>query len=327
MAISHKIINEIQCSLGPAKQGESRSNRGPLRFRRKRDSLGCQEGGPASGFRKACRPRLAAESFQRQRHPTSLRTCCEGPFAEVLRTTGPMAKSNPFRFSTKYQDDETGLPYYGYRYYSASTGRWLNPDPIEEKGGRSLYVLVGNAPLNSVDPLGLEQFSKIYDHYDWRNKHETGPCCCPSGDWRSDISLSFSAAGATVSANAKVKLGKCAKLVKIYWFDCYTAFKEWTDAGSPGAADGFSDYGWTEGGASYSKTASPPWQAAVYDLHDSSHILLQAMLVYHTCINNIPHYVVLVDSGRFTWDWRKGHWVLPGVPVSSPPGPEYPPPL
>src|SRR5580692_3554463 len=27
-----------------------------------------------------------------------------GPFGEVIRTTGPMAKVNPFRFSTKYQD-------------------------------------------------------------------------------------------------------------------------------------------------------------------------------------------------------------------------------
>jgi hypothetical protein len=26
-----------------------------------------------------------------------------GPFGEVLRATGPMAKANPFRFSTKYQ--------------------------------------------------------------------------------------------------------------------------------------------------------------------------------------------------------------------------------
>jgi RHS repeat-associated protein len=41
-----------------------------------------------------------------------------------------MAKANPFRFSTKYQDDETDLFYYGYRYYSASTGRWISRDPM-----------------------------------------------------------------------------------------------------------------------------------------------------------------------------------------------------
>ncbi len=48
-----------------------------------------------------------------------------GPFGEVIRATGPMARANPFRFSSKYQDDETDLLYYGYRYYNASTGRWI----------------------------------------------------------------------------------------------------------------------------------------------------------------------------------------------------------
>ena len=49
-----------------------------------------------------------------------------GPFGEVLRATGPMARANSFRFSSKYQDDETDLLYYGYRYYSPATGVWLS---------------------------------------------------------------------------------------------------------------------------------------------------------------------------------------------------------
>jgi len=56
-----------------------------------------------------------------------------------------MAKPNPFRFSTKYQDDETDLLYYGHRYYNASTGRWPNRDPIEEQGGLNVYGFVRNA--------------------------------------------------------------------------------------------------------------------------------------------------------------------------------------
>jgi RHS repeat-associated protein len=77
-----------------------------------------------------------------------------GPFGEVIRATGPMAKAKPFRFSTKYQDDETDLLYYGYRYYSASTGRWLSRDPIEERGGRNLFAFVRNAPVLGYDALG-----------------------------------------------------------------------------------------------------------------------------------------------------------------------------
>ena len=78
-----------------------------------------------------------------------------GPFGELLRATGPMAKANPLRFSTKYQDDETDLIYYGYRYYDPSTGRWLNRDPIGERGGLNLYANCRNDVINCVDWLGL----------------------------------------------------------------------------------------------------------------------------------------------------------------------------
>jgi RHS repeat-associated protein len=59
-----------------------------------------------------------------------------GPFGETLRATGPMAKHNPFRFSTKYTDNETGLLYYGYRFYDPVTGRWPSRDPIGDRGGK-----------------------------------------------------------------------------------------------------------------------------------------------------------------------------------------------
>jgi RHS repeat-associated protein len=55
------------------------------------------------------------------------------PFGELLRTTGPAAKFNVIRFSTKYEDLETGLHYYGYRFYSAQMKRWLNRDPLGER--------------------------------------------------------------------------------------------------------------------------------------------------------------------------------------------------
>ncbi len=47
-----------------------------------------------------------------------------------------MAKTNPFRFSTKYQDHETDLIYYGYRYCNATTARWLSRDPVGDPSFR-----------------------------------------------------------------------------------------------------------------------------------------------------------------------------------------------
>jgi RHS repeat-associated protein len=92
-----------------------------------------------------------------------------GPFGEVIRATGPMAKLNPLRFSTKYQDDETGFLYYLYRYYIPSTGRWPSRDPLGEpgfevltkrpispsSGDPNMYLFVRNNPNGFIDSDGL----------------------------------------------------------------------------------------------------------------------------------------------------------------------------
>lgn len=61
----------------------------------------------------------------------------------------------PFRFSTKFSDFDSGLTYYGYRYYDPVAGRWPSRDPIEEEGGSALYGMVGNDTVNHMDSLGL----------------------------------------------------------------------------------------------------------------------------------------------------------------------------
>jgi len=80
------------------------------------------------------------------------------PFGNLLATTGSQSAvdANPFRFSTKYFDSETGLYYYGYRYYSPQIGRWMTRDPMQEGGGVNVYAFVNNDPINKIDPDGLE---------------------------------------------------------------------------------------------------------------------------------------------------------------------------
>ena len=79
-----------------------------------------------------------------------------GPFGELIRKSGQYAQVNPFRFSTKCTDDETGLLYYGYRYYNPSTGRWLGRDPAQESGGLGLYAFLYKSPHDYIDVLGRE---------------------------------------------------------------------------------------------------------------------------------------------------------------------------
>lgn len=42
----------------------------------------------------------------------------------------PRDADKTFGFSTKQLDAETGMNYYGYRYYAADVGRWINRDSI-----------------------------------------------------------------------------------------------------------------------------------------------------------------------------------------------------
>jgi hypothetical protein len=40
-------------------------------------------------------------------------------------------------------------------YYDPGAQRWINRDPMEEKGGINLYTLVANAPMDRIDERGL----------------------------------------------------------------------------------------------------------------------------------------------------------------------------
>jgi RHS repeat-associated protein len=87
-----------------------------------------------------------------------------------------MAKANPFRFSTKYQDDETDLLYYGYRYYNASTGRWNSRDPIMERGSKNLYALCHNESVSFYDVLGYEEHSTITRNIEEEMRNSANGC-------------------------------------------------------------------------------------------------------------------------------------------------------
>jgi RHS repeat-associated protein len=119
---------------------------------------GGNSGAPARRFRKTCLHRFRSYIPGNHPLPAQARTCFEGPFGEVIRATGPMAKANPFRFSTKYQDDESDLLYYDYRYYNPSTGRWNSRDSIGEQGGLNPYGFVHNDSIRLVDSDGRQSY-------------------------------------------------------------------------------------------------------------------------------------------------------------------------
>jgi RHS repeat-associated protein len=79
------------------------------------------------------------------------------PFGETIKASGTMAEAFTFRFSTKYEDAESGLYYYGFRYYNPATGRWLNRDPLGEGASKNIYGAASNNLIGNIDVLGLYQ--------------------------------------------------------------------------------------------------------------------------------------------------------------------------
>lgn len=83
-------------------------------------------------------------------------------FGNLIAKSGSLADVNTYRFSSNELDLRSGLYCYGFRFYDPNLQRWLNRDPIDERGGLNLYSYVGNDPVNEIDPLGLEV--NLYTH-------------------------------------------------------------------------------------------------------------------------------------------------------------------
>ena len=64
--------------------------------------------------------------------------------------------TNNIRFQGQYFDEETGLHYNRYRYYSPYVGRFISKDPIGLLGGNNVYAYAPN-PVSWIDPLGLNK--------------------------------------------------------------------------------------------------------------------------------------------------------------------------
>jgi RHS repeat-associated protein len=52
------------------------------------------------------------------------------PFGNTISSSGTLASANVYRFSSKEIHVNSGMYYYGYRFYDPNLQRWINRDPI-----------------------------------------------------------------------------------------------------------------------------------------------------------------------------------------------------
>lgn len=135
------------------------------------------------------------------------------PYGQLIRKTGVLASIIPFRYSTKIWDEECGLIFYNFRFYSSSIGKWINRDRMAEKAGLNIMQFVENNPINNFDGAGnfTIRTPSIYspglfnakDGFSTYSATETG---CVLGEIRGGIDLfnGYGLANAALGLDAEV---------------------------------------------------------------------------------------------------------------------------
>jgi RHS repeat-associated protein len=96
------------------------------------------------------------------------------------------------KFTSKERDAETGLDYFGARYYSASQGRFTSPDwsskpqpvpyaDLKDPQTLNLYAYVRNNPLSRIDPDG---------HFDCSGANAQKIGCQYIANWNAEHGIS-----------------------------------------------------------------------------------------------------------------------------------------
>jgi len=89
------------------------------------------------------------------------------PYGKEQVVTAPCTATENYKFSGKERDSESGLDYFGARYYGSTMGRWLSPDwgekpmaipyaQYDDPQSLNLYGYVRNNPITGIDADGHE---------------------------------------------------------------------------------------------------------------------------------------------------------------------------
>jgi len=99
---------------------------------------------------------LGTATFVTEHHGEATQFFLNLPFGETMAEQMTGIYNNPYKFNAKELDEETGLYYYGARYYNPRLSIWFGVDPLAEKMPRwSPYNYAFNNPVRYTDPTGM----------------------------------------------------------------------------------------------------------------------------------------------------------------------------
>lgn len=78
-----------------------------------------------------------------------------GDTAIIAARNADQIRLKRYRYSGKERDSNTGIYYYGFRYYQPQAGRWLSADPAGSVDGLNFYGFVKGNPATFLDAAGL----------------------------------------------------------------------------------------------------------------------------------------------------------------------------
>jgi RHS repeat-associated protein len=122
--------------------------------------------------------------------------CSSQPFGDGQNCTNPALEASDYFFTGKERDAESGLDYFGARYYGSSMGRFMSPDhPLidqhpENPQSWNLYAYARNNPLINIDPTGLGCVTDMgqgsdanHESVELNNSISSDDCAGQHGTW------------------------------------------------------------------------------------------------------------------------------------------------
>ena len=100
---------------------------------------------------------LGSTAIITDRHGTATQFIAYLPFGEALVSEHTTRRGTPFKFTAKEFDSETGLYYFGARYFDPRIAIWYGVDPMRDLyPHKTAYHFCSNNPIRYIDPDGRD---------------------------------------------------------------------------------------------------------------------------------------------------------------------------